>query len=183
MEKQLLNSPAIRNHIKEISRRIAETHPDTEVLVLAGIRKGEKLAERLAEEIERISGKRPVVGVIDTSLYRDDLGGARLTEHPVLCPTDIPCSVEGRQVILIDDVLYTGRTIRAAMDALIDLGRPAKIELAVLIDRGSREFPIQPDYAGMEISIEDNRSIRLELHEDRNQDKAVITSSEQVVNH
>lgn len=129
---------------------------------LVGIRSGgEVLTRRLAEAIAHISGKRPQTGAIDIALYRDDW--TRLHSAPRVGSTELAPDMAGRRVVLVDDVLYTGRTTRAAMDALIDFGRPARIELAVLVDRGGRELPIQADYAGAAVSCGDGEVIDVHL--------------------
>lgn len=132
----------------------------TEGIALVGIRsRGVPLADNLAKKIEKVQGKSVDVGYIDINLYRDDL--SEVSEQPVVRPTELPFSITGKGIILVDDVLYTGRTIRAAMDALIDFGRPRFIKLAVLIDRGWREFPIQPDYVGKSIKTTQNQNIKV----------------------
>jgi pyrimidine operon attenuation protein/uracil phosphoribosyltransferase len=118
-------------------------------MVIIGIRTGgELLARELQERIEKKLGKRPLLGMLDITLYRDDLDYKDGLKQPEIRATDVPFSIDGKRVLLVDDVLFTGRTIRAALDALCDLGRPSKIELLVLIDRGFRELPIRPDYVG-----------------------------------
>ena len=143
----LLNARAVRRTLARMAHEILERNRGTEGLVLVGIvRRGDVLAERLREHIRQAEGVEVPVGRLDVTLYRDDL--ARAQAPPVLRPTDIPFPVDDRVVVLVDDVLYTGRTVRAALDALVDLGRPRAIQLAVLVDRGHRELPIQPDYVG-----------------------------------
>lgn len=146
MESTILNADDIANGVQHLADAIRAKNPDTP-LALVGIRsRGDEVAERvlnlLSEDDRELS-----FGVLDISLYRDDF--EHLHENPALQESEIPFEVEGAHIILVDDVLFTGRTIRAAMDALADYGRPAKIELAVLIDRGHREMPIQPDYVGI----------------------------------
>jgi pyrimidine operon attenuation protein/uracil phosphoribosyltransferase len=132
----------------------------TEGIALVGIRsRGVPLADLLAKKIEKVQGKPVDVGSLDINLYRDDL--SEVSEQPVVRPTELPFSITGKGIILVDDVLYTGRTIRAAMDALIDFGRPKFIKLAVLIDRGWREFPIQPDYVGKAVKTTQNQNIKV----------------------
>ncbi len=126
-------------------------HPNQEELVLVGIRTGGAfLAQRLVDRISRRTGK-PRVGVLDITLYRDDW--TQLSHKPLVGKTELPGSIDDQEVVLVDDVLFTGRTVRAALDALIDYGRPRRIELAVLIDRGGRELPIQPDFVGQTIKL------------------------------
>ena len=146
----LMDSEGIRRALTRISHEIVEKNKGVENIVLVGIRtRGVPIAERIAASIERIEGTKPPVGVLDITLYRDDL--STLSYQPIVHPTELPVDITGKTVVLVDDVLYTGRTIRAALDALIDMGRPKTIQLAVLIDRGHRELPIRPDYVGKNI--------------------------------
>ena len=128
-------------------------------MVLIGLHtRGFPLAQRLAASIEEFEGKETAVGALDIGLYRDDVsGGAR----PMMRRTDIPVNIEGQRVVLVDDVLYTGRSIRAAMDALTDFGRPREIQLAILVDRGHRELPIRADYVGMPTSVDEEVVVRM----------------------
>lgn len=144
MPEPILDPSAIDRGLRRVAKAIAERGGAGEV-ALVGIRRGgEPLAERLAELLGELQGARPPVGSLDITLYRDD--AATALPNPRIGPSHIPFAVEGQRVVLIDDVLYTGRTIRAAVDALLDYGRPKRIELAVLIDRGGRELPIAADY-------------------------------------
>ena len=146
-------------------------------LILVGIRRrGVPLAERLAEIIKQIEGVQVPVGKLDITLYRDDL--TALSDHPVVRGTDIPYDVTNKTVIFVDDVLYTGRTIRAAMDALMDMGRPHLIQLAVLIDRGHRELPIRADYIGKNVPTAKKESIKVMLREIDNEEGVVIVEAE-----
>ena len=130
----LMDSEGIRRALTRISHEIVEKNKGVENIVLVGIRtRGVPIAERLADTIEAIEGKRPPVGVLDITLYRDDL--STLSYQPIVHPTELPVDISGKTIVLVDDVLYTGRTIRAALDALIDMGRPKTIQLAVLIER------------------------------------------------
>ena len=134
----LMDGDAIRRALTRISHEIVEKNKGIDELMLVGIRtRGVPIAERVADEIEKIEGKRPQVGVLDITLYRDDLSS--MAYQPLVRPTQMPTDISGKTIVLTDDVLYTGRTIRAALDALIDMGRPHIIQLAVLIDRGHRE--------------------------------------------
>ena len=127
-----------------------------------GIRtRGVPIAERLAENIEKIEGKKPPVGVLDITLYRDDL--STLAYQPIVRPTELPVDITGKIVVLVDDVLYTGRTIRAALDAIIDNGRPKTIQLAVLVDRGHRELPIRADFVGKNVPTSSKEVISVQL--------------------
>ncbi len=146
----MLDSAAVERALKRISHEIIERNQGCDTICLVGVcRRGVPLANRLAEYIWQIEGKRVSVGSLDITRYRDDI--QQMWEVPVLNVTDIPFDINGRDVVLVDDVLYTGRTARAAMDALIKMGRPATVQLAVLIDRGHRELPIRGDYIGKNI--------------------------------
>jgi len=145
----ILNPAGINRAMTRIAHEILEHNKGTEDLVLIGIRTGgDYIARELAERISAIEGQKPPLGAIDITMYRDDLGSRGSLP---LGKTDIPFDMDGKKVILVDDVLYTGRTIRAAMDALVDFGRPRNIQLAILIDRGHRELPIRPDYVGRNV--------------------------------
>jgi pyrimidine operon attenuation protein/uracil phosphoribosyltransferase len=130
------------------------------------------LAERLAQIIEEIEGVRVPVGILDISLYRDDLSS--VAEQPVLNYTSVPVDVTGRIVVLVDDVLFTGRTARAALDAVMDLGRPARVQLAVLIDRGHRELPIRADYVGKNLPTSNKEIVAVRLHETDEDERVLI---------
>lgn len=146
----LMDGPAIRRALTRIAHEINEKNKGIENVVLVGIRtRGVPLAERIANEIEKIEGVKIPVGTLDITLYRDDL--STLAYQPVVRQTQIPVDITGKTVILIDDVLFTGRTVRSALDALIDIGRPRIIQLAVLVDRGHRELPIRADYVGKNV--------------------------------
>ena len=138
---------AIRRALTRIAHEIVERNKGIEDIVLVGIRtRGVPMAERIQATIEQIEGKKPPLGILDITLYRDDL--STLSYQPIVHPTDLSVDVTGKNIILVDDVLYTGRTIRAALDAIIDMGRPKNIQLAVLIDRGHRELPFRADFVG-----------------------------------
>ena len=146
-QKVLLDADAIGWIIRRIAAEILEASSGIEDLALVGIRRGGvALSARLADAIERAAGARPPVGTVDISLYRDD--AATALPNPKIGPTDIPFDVRGRHLVLVDDVLHTGRTVRAAIECLQDHGRPARVWLAVLCDRGGRELPIAPDFVG-----------------------------------
>ncbi|WP_413380033.1 bifunctional pyr operon transcriptional regulator/uracil phosphoribosyltransferase PyrR [Alkalihalobacillus sp. 1P02AB] len=166
MSQVILDEQAITRATTRIAHEIIERNKGIENCVLVGIKtRGIYLAQRLAEKIEQIEGLPLPVGEIDITLYRDDLTVKTDTEEPVIQGTNIPIEIENRKVILVDDVLYTGRTVRAALDALIDLGRPEQIQLAVLVDRGHRELPIRPDYVGKNVPTSKSEIIVAELKE------------------
>ena len=159
----VLDAAGMQRALTRIAHEIVERHPAPEPLVLMGMQtRGVPLAERLALSIEAIDGRRIAAGAIDNSLYRDDL--ARRSTARIL-PSRIPGDIDGSVIVLIDDVLFTGRSIRAALDALIDYGRPAVIELGVLIDRGHRELPIRPDYVGKNLPTRRGDDVRVRLTE------------------
>lgn len=159
---RVMDADYVDRALRRIGHEILERHDGATDVILVGIHsRGVPLAHRIAAAIERIESVRVPVGTLDIALYRDDLT-SRPT--PVLRATEIPHDVVGRTVVLVDDVLYTGRTIRAALDAIHDLGRPARIELAVLVDRGHRQLPIRPDYVGKNLptSLDQRVDVRLE---------------------
>jgi len=176
--KSILTSEDIRRTLARIAHEIIEQNKDIGNLLLVGIHtRGVPLAKRLAANIEDFEGFKIPVGALDISLYRDDL--ASLNLQPTLHHTDIPIGIDGKSIVLVDDVLYTGRSTRAAMDALIDLGRPQSIQLAVLVDRGHRELPIRADYVGKNIPSSRYEKIQIQLEEtDGIDDVAIISVAE-----
>ena len=169
----IMNAADIRRTLARIAHEIIERNKSTEHIVLVGMRtRGVPLAKRLADNIEGFEGARVAVGALDISLYRDDLSSLEL--QPVVRSTDIPVSIDGKAIVLVDDVLYTGRSTRAAMDALIDLGRPRSIQLAVLIDRGHRELPIRADYVGKNMPSSRHEEIQVQLKESDGIDEVAI---------
>jgi pyrimidine operon attenuation protein/uracil phosphoribosyltransferase len=173
--KKILDEQAIRRALIRISHEIIENNEGIDNIVLVGIKtRGIYLARRLAEKIQQIEGKPVPVGEIDITLYRDDLTEKTTGNGPQIKGADIPFDVADKNVILVDDVLYTGRSVRAALDALIDLGRPARIQLAVLIDRGHRELPIRPDFVGKNVPTSKDEIIAVEVHEVDEGDQVVI---------
>jgi pyrimidine operon attenuation protein/uracil phosphoribosyltransferase len=174
---QVLDEAGIERALTRIAHEILERAGGTDGLALAGIRtRGVSLAQRIAARLQAIEGLTVPVGALDITLYRDDLG--LKAEAPILRGTDIPFPVAGKTVILVDDVLYTGRTIRAALDAIIDLGRPRMIQLAVLIDRGHRELPIRPDYVGKNLPTARREIVQVRLREHDGEDRVVIEEPE-----
>ena len=174
----LMDGDAIRRALTRISHEIVEKNKGIDELMLVGIRtRGVPIAERVADEIEKIEGKRPPVGVLDITLYRDDLSS--MAYQPLVRPTQMPTDISGKTIVLTDDVLYTGRTIRAALDALIDMGRPHIIQLAVLIDRGHRELPIRADYVGKNVPTSAHETVSVALQELDGEDKVMLKEIKQ----
>src|SRR5438093_12711968 len=169
---QVLDDGALDRALTRIAHEILERNDGAKDLAFVGLRtRGVTLAQRLAAKIARIDGTTLPVGTLDITLYRDDLD---LRGAPVIRGTDIPFSIKNKTVVLVDDVLFTGRTIRAALDALIDLGRPRSIQLATLIDRGHRELPIRPDYVGKNLPTARPQSVAVRLKEHDGEDRVVI---------
>lgn len=169
----ILDAVDIDRILTRITHKILEVHRGAENVTLIGIQtRGVYLAKRLQTKIKEIEKVEIPTGDMDITLYRDDW--TRISQHPVVQATDILFSVDGKQIILVDDVLYTGRTTRAAMDAVIDFGRPDRIELAVLVDRGHRELPIQADYVGKIVETRRRETINVMLAEHDGEDKVVI---------
>ena len=181
MTRKIIMTPEdIRRSLARIAHEIMERNKTAEHLVLVGMRtRGVPLAKRLAANLEDLEDLRIPVGALDISLYRDDLSS--LNRQPAIQRTDIPVNINGKSVVLVDDVLYTGRSTRAAMDALIDLGRPRAIQLAVLRDRGHRKLPIRADYAGKNIPSSRHEEIQVQLVETDGIDRVVITKNSQAV--
>jgi pyrimidine operon attenuation protein/uracil phosphoribosyltransferase len=162
--RRIMTADEIRRAIVRISHEVVEKQAGTEGLVLVGIqRRGVPLARRLADAIEEHEGARLAVGALDITFYRDDL--SMLAQQPVVKGTDLPFDVTGSTVVLVDDVLYTGRTIRAAMDALMEYGRPQAIRLAVLVDRGHRELPIRADHVGKNVPTSREEIVHVRVEE------------------
>ena len=177
MTKELLNKKDIERITSRIAHEIIEKNRGTENLCLVGIQRGGvHLAKRLSEKIRAVEHFDIPVGSLDIALYRDDIGIRK--EHPAVRKTDIPWDITDKKIILVDDVLFTGRSIRAAMDALMDFGRPAQIQLAVLIDRGHRELPIRADYVGKNIPTSRLESIEVQLEEDGLEDKVLLQTKQ-----
>ena len=169
----ILDAEDIDRILTRITHKILEVHRGVENLTLIGIQtRGVYLAKRLQAKIKEIEGVEIPTGDMDITLYRDDW--TRISHQPVVQATDILFSVDEKQIILVDDVLYTGRTTRAAMDAVIDFGRPDRIELAVLVDRGHRELPIQADYVGKIVETRRREKVNVLLSEHDGEDKVVV---------
>lgn len=172
-EKILLSQQEIDRALTRMTSEIAERNMGCRDMAFIGIRTGGvPLARRLAAKMADMEGTTPPVGILDITLYRDDW--STLSQYPIIRSTDIAFSIDDMRIILVDDVLYTGRTIRAALDALADLGRPGMIQLAVLVDRGRREFPIQPDFAGISLNTAADEHVNVYLEEIDHRDMAVL---------
>ena len=169
----ILDKEGIKKAVTRISHEMLEKNKDIENLVIVGIRnRGEHLGRRVAESIEAISGRKVPFGILDITLYRDDL--TEIAGSPILKETKIDFDITGKKVVLVDDVLFSGRTIRCAMDQLIDFGRPAVIQLAVLVDRGHRELPIRADYVGKNVPTSLDEVVEVRFKEVDDIDEVVI---------
>jgi len=178
-KKSIMTPEEIRRTLARIAHEIIERNKAIEHLILIGVHtRGVPLAKRLATNIEDFMGSKIPVGALDITPYRDDLSSLNL--RPVTHCTEIPVSIDGKSVVLVDDVLYTGRSTRAAMDALIDLGRPQSIQLAVLIDRGHRELPIRADYVGKNIPSSRYEEMQVQLEETDGIDAVAIINLAEV---
>jgi len=177
MERVLLDDKAIERSISRIAHEILEKNQGSKNLSLIGIRtRGIFLAKRIRDKIEEIEGRVLPFGILDITMYRDDI--ARMKATLEVKKTDIPFDVNDMTIVLVDDVLYTGRTTRAAIDAIMDLGRPKRIQLAVLVDRGSRELPIQPDYTGTRYSaVTEEEEVSVRLQEMDGQDAVLLSKT------
>ncbi len=172
-----LDAERIRKSLMRIAHEIVEKHPSDIAgsIALVGIRqRGVPLARRLAANIQSITGNDVPTGALDITLYRDDLMRHAVGHQPIVRSTEIPFSIDDRRIVLVDDVLFTGRTIRAAIDALIDFGRPSVIQLVALVDRGHRELPIKPDYVGKNLPTARDESVQVRLEEIDGKDEVVI---------
>lgn len=176
-ETTIMSSEDVRRAIMRIAHEIVENNHGCQDLVFIGMQtRGVPLAERIARGIAEFEGETVPVGSLDIGLYRDDLPDVGLSIE--IKPSDIPTDVDGKRLVLVDDVLYTGRSIRAALDALIDYGRPKRIQLAVLVDRGHRELPIRPDYVGKNIPTSRRDDVQVRLHETDGGDGVVLIAAE-----
>ncbi len=173
----IMNKDEMRRAVTRISHEIVEANGGIAGVVLVGIHKrGVPLARRMQEQIERIEGEAPPLGALDITLYRDDVH--KVAPQPLVHSTEIPVEIENSVVVLIDDVLFTGRTIRAAMDAVIDFGRPRAIQLAVLVDRGHRELPIRADFVGKNVPTSRREVVKVYLEETDGEEKVTIEEPE-----
>jgi pyrimidine operon attenuation protein/uracil phosphoribosyltransferase len=177
--KILLDAPAVERTLSRIAHELIERNADLDRLALVGIHtRGVPLARRLRDLVADQSGTQVDIGAVDITFHRDDVlvrsGGAPLHPQPVVRGTELDFPLEGKTVVLVDDVLFTGRTIRAAIDALLEYGRPARVQLAVLVDRGHRELPIRPDYVGKNIPTSLSERVRVELGETDEGDRVVL---------
>lgn len=171
----LLDAQQMEAFLQRLCREIAAAFGNDQSLVLVGIRsRGLPLAERLAQMLGNSLNKEIPVGVLDITLYRDDL--TEKAGSPIVRPTEIPFALTGRTVVLVDDVLFTGRTVRAGMDALLDHGRPKRVWLAALVDRGGRELPIQPDFVGLKLEIPGTQRVSVKVREVDNVDGVFLES-------
>ena len=170
-----MDADRIARTLTRIAHEIVERHKGVEQLALVGIRtRGVHIARRIARTLRDITQIEVPTGALDITLYRDDLMRNAVGPQPVIRRTEIPFSIDGRKILLVDDVLYTGRTTRAALDALIDFGRPRVIQLIVLVDRGHRELPIKADFVGKNLPTNPDESVQVRLQESDGQDEVVL---------
>jgi len=173
----VMDADRIARTLTRIAHEIVERNRGVEALALVGVRtRGVHLARRLARTLREITGHDIPTGTLDITLYRDDLMRHAVGPQPLVRSTEIPFSIDGRTILLVDDVLYTGRTTRAALDALIDFGRPRGIQLIVLVDRGHRELPIKADYVGKNLPTSPEESVQVRLEESDSRDEVILES-------
>ena len=177
--REILDADALARTLARLAHELIERNDDVASLALVGIHtRGVPLARRLAALVAERSGLEPAIGSVDISFHRDDVlvrgGGAPLRAQPLVRGTELDFPLEGRTCVLVDDVLFTGRTIRAAIDALLDYGRPDRVQLAVLVDRGHRELPIRPDYVGKNLPTSLDERVRVELEETDGADRVLL---------
>jgi pyrimidine operon attenuation protein / uracil phosphoribosyltransferase len=173
VKKRLLDGPRMNRAIKRMAIEVVERNRGLDDLMIVGIRsRGVPIGERMAKEIEEMEGHAVSFGILDITLYRDDL--TLVAPQPVVKPTKLPEPIDDKVIVLVDDVLYTGRTVRSALDALIDFGRPKQVMLAVLIDRGHRELPIHADVIGKTVPTDANEVIKVKLTETDGEDEVLI---------
>ena len=180
--REILDGDALARTLARLAHELIERNDDVATLALVGIHtRGVPLARRLRELVAERSGLAPLLGSVDIAFHRDDVfvraGGAPLRAQPLVRATELDFPLEGRTCVLVDDVLFTGRTIRAAIDALLDYGRPDRVQLAVLVDRGHRELPIRPDYVGKNLPTALDERVRVELAEIDGADRVVLEPS------
>src|ERR1041385_7298264 len=173
---QLMKASDVQNTLDRMSQEIVERNGGRQVVLIGIHRRGVPMAQRMASAIAGITQKEPPLGVLDINLYRDDL--TRVAFQPVVRRTDVPPNIDDKDVILVDDVLYTGRTIRAALDAMCDFGRMRSIQLAVMVDRGHRELPIEANYIGKRITTKDNEVVEVKLTEIDGEDAIYVMERE-----
>ncbi|MEJ6950913.1 bifunctional pyr operon transcriptional regulator/uracil phosphoribosyltransferase PyrR [Natronospora cellulosivora (SeqCode)] len=177
LKKKIIDSDGVRRALTRISHEIVEKNKGTDDLIIIGIRtRGVPLARRLADRIKSFEEVEVPVGILDITLYRDDL--SMVAQQPIVHKTEIPFDIDGKTVVLVDDVLYTGRTVRAALDALVDLGRPKAIQLAIVIDRGHRELPIRADFVGKNLPTAHDEVVSVNLKEIDGQDSVLLYNSD-----
>jgi pyrimidine operon attenuation protein / uracil phosphoribosyltransferase len=173
VKKRLLDGARMNRAIRRMAIEVVEKNRGVDDLMIVGIRsRGVPIAERMTREIEQMEGQPVPFGILDITLYRDDL--TTIAPQPVVKPSNLPDSIDDKNVVLVDDVLFTGRTIRAALDALIDFGRPKRVTLAVLIDRGHRELPIHADVIGKTVPTDADEVIKVKLTETDGEDEVLI---------
>ena len=173
VKKRILDAARMQRAIRRMAIEVVERNRGTEDLIIIGIRtRGVPIGQRLADEIANVEGAPVAFGVLDITLYRDDL--TTIAPQPVVKPTKFPEPIDDKIVVLVDDVLYTGRTVRAALDALIDFGRPKAVQLAVLIDRGHRELPVHADFIGKVVPTDRTEVIKVKLAETDEEDEVLI---------
>jgi pyrimidine operon attenuation protein / uracil phosphoribosyltransferase len=182
--REILDADGLGRTLARLAHELIERNDDVSSLALVGIHtRGVPLARRLRELVAERSGHEPLLGSVDIAFHRDDVlvraGGAPLRAQPLVRGTELGFPLAGRTCVLVDDVLFTGRTIRAALDALIDLGRPKMIQLAILVDRGHRELPIRPDYVGKNLPTSKRESVAVRLREHDGEDRVVIEEPEE----
>lgn len=177
-KSQILDAEGIKRSLQRIAHEIIERNQGAENLAVVGIKtRGDVLAKRIAKKIAEIEKVKIPVGALDITLYRDDL--TEVGEQPVIHSTEIDFDITAKKIILVDDVLYTGRTVRCALDELIDFGRPANIQLAVLIDRGHRELPIRPDYVGKNVPTSKDEIVEVMLKETDGKEEVIMLKEKQ----
>ncbi len=176
IKSKVIDERGLLRTITRLSHEIIERNKGIETIAIVGIRtRGEHLARRISENIRAIEKKNVAIGFLDITLYRDDLRGRE--DQPILKGTEIAFDVTGKNIVLVDDVLYTGRTVRAALDALMDLGRPSTIQLAVLVDRGHRELPVRADFVGKNIPTSEGEEVQVLMKEVDDEDAVVIIAT------